>query len=143
MDEFTDRSDSTTSLPDLKTQFKHRRKNRLVDCARLIAKTTMKYHRIRVEQAENLPCQGPVLFLPKHHAYRDILVEGLVLHQFTRRNATYVMKTGLFGILGLLGGVKIVRPKDIRRLKDRQERKKRISWARQANQQTMDYLSWI
>ena len=134
---------STASLPALRAQFSHRRQDRLADVTRVIASTALTYHRIAVDRADNLPSQGPALLLPKHHAYRDIIIEGVVLHRITRRYATYVMKTGLFGLLGLLGGVKIVRPKDIRRLKDRQVRRERIRWAREANRRTMDYLSWI
>jgi 1-acyl-sn-glycerol-3-phosphate acyltransferase len=131
------------SVPALRAQFKHRRKDRLADVARVAASTALTYHRIAVDRAERLPTQGPALLLPKHHAYRDILIEGVVLHRVTHRYATYVMKTGLFGVLGLLGGVKIVRPKDIRRLKDREARRERIRWAREANQGTMEYLSWL
>jgi 1-acyl-sn-glycerol-3-phosphate acyltransferase len=103
----------------------------------------LAYHRIVVEGSEYLPSRGAALLLPKHRAYRDIVIEGLVLYRATRRYATYVMKVGLYGVLELLGGVKIVRPKDVLRLKDRQSRKDRIRWARQQNQCTLDYLAWL
>ncbi len=90
-----------------------------------------------------MPKVGPALLLPKHRAYRDILLEGVLLYQATQRYANYVMKVGLYGVLELLGGVKIVRPKDVRRLKSREERKAQIQWARERNQVTMDYLTWL
>jgi len=103
----------------------------------------LKYHRLVVEGAEHLPGQGSALLLPKHRAYRDIIVEGVVLRAVTGRYATYVMKFGLFSILALVGGVKIVRPKDIRRLEDHRARRERIRWAREHNQATLDYLAWL
>lgn len=96
-----------------------------------------------VSGVQHLPRQGPALILVKHRAYRDILVEGVVLHRHVRRFATYVMKVGLWGLLELPGGVKIVRPKDVRRLKDHQARREQLLRARQLNQETMDYLSWL
>ena len=110
---------------------------------RFLAARVLIYHRIIVEGGEHLPRQGPALLLPKHWAYRDILVEGAVLYQVTRRYATYVMKVGLYGFLELMGGVRIVRPKDIRRLKDREARRARIRRAREENQRTLDYLTWL
>lgn len=120
-----------------------RRRDGLAHAVRLLATGVLSYHRVVVEGAQYLPRSGPALLLPKHRAYRDILLEGIVLYRQTGRYASYVMKTGLYGILGLLGGVKIVRPKDIRRLKDRQERRRHIEQARQRNQETMDYLAWL
>jgi 1-acyl-sn-glycerol-3-phosphate acyltransferase len=101
------------------------------------------YHRLVVEGGELLPRHGPALLLPKHRAYRDIPIEGVVLYRYTRRYANYVMKVGLWGVLELFGGVKIVRPKDLRRLKDREARRAEIARARAANQRTVDYLSFL
>jgi 1-acyl-sn-glycerol-3-phosphate acyltransferase len=101
------------------------------------------YHRLIVEGAERLPREGPALLLPKHRAYRDIPFEGVVLYRYTGRQGNYVMKVGLWGVLELLGGVKIIRPKDLRRLKDREARRAEIARAREANQRTVDYLSWL
>ena len=107
------------------------------------AATALLYHRMRIEGAENLPASGPALLLPKHRAYRDILVEGVVLYRLLGRYGNFVMKVGLYGVLEWVGGVKIVRPKDIRRIKSRQARRAHIEWARQRNRETLDYLSWI
>ena len=123
--------------------FALRRKKSVAWTARTLAAVAFNYHRIVVEGAENLPHRGTALLLPKHRAYRDILLEGVVIYRIARRYGTYVMKAGLYGILELAGGVKIVRPKDIRRVKDRQARRARIQWARDKNQQTMDYLAWL
>jgi 1-acyl-sn-glycerol-3-phosphate acyltransferase len=120
-----------------------RRKDWMANLARLAAAGALKYHRLEVEGEEHLPRQGPALLLPKHHAYRDILVEGVVLYRVTRRLATYVMKVGLWGALELLGGIKVVRPKDVRLLKDRQARRQEIQRARQANQWLHEYLTWL
>ena len=84
---------------------------------RLCGASLLRYHRVVAEGVENLPQEGAGLLLPKHHAYRDILVEGVSLYKHTSRFATFVMNSGLWGILELSGGVKVTRPKDVRRLK--------------------------
>ena len=103
----------------------------------------MRYHRLTVEGGRNLPHEGPALILPKHCAYRDILLEGVLLYRFTRRYANYIMKVGLWGFLELMGGVKVVRPKDIRRIADREQRRAEIRRARAANQQMQAYLDGL
>ena len=120
-----------------------RRVGWMTKLATFSARTAMFYHHMNVTGAEHFPTQGPALLLPKHRAYRDILVEGVVLYRLGRRHGNYVMKVGLYGFLERLGGVKIVRPKDIRRIKSREARRAHIRWAREKNQQTMDYLSWL
>ena len=112
-------------------------------CARLLAAGAMRYHRLAVEGSRNLPREGPALILPKHCAYRDILLEGVLLHRITRRYGNYIMKVGLWGILEWLGGVKVVRPKDIRRIADREQRRAEIRRARAANQQMQAYLDGL
>ena len=103
----------------------------------------MRYHRLAVEGGRNLPREGPALILPKHCAYRDILLEGVLLYRFTRRYANYIMKVGLWGVLELMGGIKVVRPKDIRRIADREQRRAEIRRARAANQQMQGYLDGL
>ena len=111
--------------------------------ARLLAAAAMRYHRLVVEGGSNLPREGPALILPKHCAYRDILLEGVLLYRITRRYANYIMKVGLWGILEWMGGVKVERPKDIRRIADREQRRAEIQRARAANQQMQDYLDGL
>jgi 1-acyl-sn-glycerol-3-phosphate acyltransferase len=120
-----------------------RRKYWAAHPARGLARWALFYHRVVVEGGEHLPRQGTALILPKHRAYRDILVEGVALYELTRRYATFVMKVGLYGVLEMMGGVKVIRPKDIRRLRGRQERREHIRQARRYNQITLDYLSWL
>ena len=96
-----------------------------------------------MEGAEYLPRTGTALILPKHRAYRDIILEGVQLYRATRRLATYVMKAGLYSLLEAPGGIKIVRPKDIRKIKDRDARRSLIKGAREKNQKTLDYLAWL
>jgi 1-acyl-sn-glycerol-3-phosphate acyltransferase len=120
-----------------------RRRHWVAHPTRALAGLALRYHRLAVDGVENLPRQGPALILPKHRAYRDILVEAVVLYDHTRRYANYVMKVGLCGVLELMGGVKIVRPKDIRRLQSREERRAHLLEARERNQATMEYLAWL
>jgi 1-acyl-sn-glycerol-3-phosphate acyltransferase len=123
--------------------FALRRRGGIASISRRFMSAVLTYHRIRTEGTEHLPRQGPALLLPKHCAYRDIPIEGVILYRETRRYANYVMKMGLWGVFELLGGVKIVRPKDIRRLKDREAKREEIRRARRANQRTLDYLAWL
>lgn len=110
---------------------------------RLCGAGLLRYHRVEAEGVENLPREGAGLLLPKHHAYRDILVEGVSLYRYTGRFATFVMKRGLWKVLELSGGVKVTRPKDVRRLKDREQRRAAIQRARDANREMQAYLSWL
>lgn len=130
-------------MSGVQADFRLRRKDWLFKIARKLAAGVLLYHRIEVEGGEHLPRQGPALLLPKHRAYRDLLIEGVIFYRIARRLATYVMKPGLYGVLELLGGFKIVRPKDIRRIEDREARRAEIRRARQANQRTRDYLTWL
>jgi len=123
--------------------FSLRRRDWAAFTARTLAGWALGYHRLVVSGTEHLPRQGAALILPKHCAYRDILVEGVVLHRYCGRFATYVMKVGLWGVLEALGGVKVIRPKDVRRLQDHQARREQINRARQLNQDTFDYLAWL
>ena len=135
--------DPPVQLPREPALFTLRRRDWAARIARALAAGALGYHRLEVSGAEHLPRQGAALILPKHCAYRDILVEGIVLHRHTGRFATYVMKVGLWGVLEALGGVKVVRPKDVRRLKDHQARREEIRRARELNQETLDYLAWL
>ncbi|MEE3258268.1 MAG: 1-acyl-sn-glycerol-3-phosphate acyltransferase [Candidatus Latescibacterota bacterium] len=127
-------------MSERSTDFSIKRIDAFAHCVRLCGVGALWYHRVVVEGGHNLPREGPGLLLPKHHAYRDIVVEGVLLHRITRRYATYVMKRGLWGIIEYFGGLKVVRPKDIRRIADREQRRAEIRRARVANQQMQDYL---
>ena len=134
----------TSSETKSGTEFRLRRWEKVTTAVRNLTQAALFLcHRFVIEGGENLPRSGTALILPKHRAYRDILVEGVLLHRFTSRHASYVMKVGVYGILEVLGGVKIVRPRDIRRIEDREVRRQRIEWARDRNQHTLDYLAWL
>jgi hypothetical protein len=53
------------------------------------------------------------------------------------------MKTGLWGVLEHFGGVKVTRPKDIRRIKGKDARREAINAARTANLDLQNYLSGL
>ena len=131
------------SMSEQPADFSIKRIDAFACSARLTGAALLLYHRVVVEGGHNLPRAGPGLLLPKHHAYRDIMVEGVLLHRLTKRYATYVMKRGLWGVLELCGGVKVFRPKDIRRIADREERRAEIRRARAANQRLQDYLDGL
>ncbi len=130
-------------MSDLSSDFSIQRVDSLACCVRLLGVGALLYHRIVIEGAHHLPREGAGLLLPKHHAYRDIAVEGVLLHRITKRYASYVMKVGLWGVMEWFGGIKVVRPKDVRRIRDREERRAVIRRARVANQQMQDYLDGL
>ena len=123
--------------------FRLKRKLLYASFARRLAQVALTANRLVFEHGERIPALGPALILPKHCSYRDILVEGVLLHRATRRYANYVMKTGLSAFLELPGGVRIMRPKDIRRAKDRDQRRRRLEEARRRNSDTIEYLAWL
>jgi 1-acyl-sn-glycerol-3-phosphate acyltransferase len=123
--------------------FRLKRKLLFASFARRLAQVALTANRLVLEDGDRIPASGPALILPKHCSYRDILVEGVLLHRAARRYANYVMKTGLSAFLELPGGVRIVRPKDIRRAKDRDERRRLLEEARRRNSDTIEYLAWL
>ncbi|MCK4670301.1 MAG: 1-acyl-sn-glycerol-3-phosphate acyltransferase [Nanoarchaeota archaeon] len=88
------------------------------------------YFDVEYSGEENIPEEGPVLLLPKHQALRDIVYEGILLRHWRGRYAYWVMKSGLPGILGLYGAVKIGRSLDLINLRkkirvEKNEKKKK------------------
>ncbi len=100
-----------------------------------------------VEGGEYLPRQGPALLLVKHWASRDTLLLSLVLYRFSGRFGNYLMKGKQAGvsnrILEALGGVKVIRAKDIRRIQDRAAREAYLDRAREFNRRALAYVSWL
>ena len=134
---------SMDETPESNKSYSLRRIDAVAQSVRWLGARALLYHRISMEGAEYLPRAGTALILPKHRAYRDIILEGVQLYRATRRLATYVMKAGLYSLLEAPGGIKIVRPKDIRKIKDRDVRRSLIQEAREKNQKTLDYLVWL
>jgi 1-acyl-sn-glycerol-3-phosphate acyltransferase len=124
-----------------------RRQEWVVALSRPVVKMISLYHRVSVSGAENLPRQGPALLLVKHRATRDSLLLSKILYKYTGRAGNYLMKGKAGGwqngLLEALGGIKVVRPKDIRRLKDRAEKKAYLAEAREFNQHAYDYVTWL
>lgn len=123
--------------------FTLRRINAVAHSVRWLGARAFLYHRINMEGVEHLPRTGTALILPKHRAYRDIVLEGVQLYKATTRLANYVMKAGLYSLLEAPGGIKIVRPKDVRKIKDRDKRRLLIREAREKNRKTLEYLAWL
>jgi 1-acyl-sn-glycerol-3-phosphate acyltransferase len=124
-----------------------RRKDWIVNLSKPVVKLATLYHRVTVEGAEYLPRQGPALLLVKHRATRDSILLSEILYRHTGRMGNYLMKgkpTGLKNsLLEALGGIKVVRPKDIYKLKSRDEKKARLAWAREYNQRAYNYVAWL
>ena len=128
-------------------KFVLRRKKWIIPLCRPLLEMAFLYHRITVEGADNLPRQGPALLLVKHRASRDAPLVAMVLHRCTQRGANYFMKGKRSpisnAILEAIGGVKVIRPKDVWRIQHRAKRKAYIRQAREANQQAMAYVTWL
>jgi len=124
-----------------------RRKAWVVNLGKPVVKLVSLYHRVTVEGADNLPRQGPALLLVKHRATRDTILLSEILFRYTHRYGNYLMKGKPSGLknslLEALGGIKVVRPKDIHKLKNRTEKKARLAWAREFNQRSYNYVTWL
>ena len=64
-------------MSETSTDFSLKRIDALARCACALGAFGVWYHRIVIEGAHNLPQEGAALLLPKHHAYRDILLEAV------------------------------------------------------------------
>ena len=133
--------------PQQSELFVLRRKAWVVNLSKPVIKLVSFYHRVTVEGVENLPRQGPALLLVKHRATRDSILLSEILYRHTHRYGNYLMKGKPSGLknslLEALGGIKVVRPKDIHKLKDRAEKKARLAWAREFNQRSYSYVTWL
>jgi len=119
-------------------------------------------YEITHEGTENIPRKGPVLIAAKHQNWDDIVGEGRVLHQHTKRQGNWVMRTGLYSGWRhwrsiKLGGIEMVRPtrEDIERARqatksliNRTERKAAIhayleETVKEANKKPTEYVKWL
>ena len=102
------------------------------------------YHRLEASGIERVPTQGPALLLVKHRASRDSLLLSWLLYHHAGRMGHYLVKrkSPLYNrLVGALGGIAIIRPKDLLRIEDRAQRRAALQRARRLNQQAMDYVA--
>ncbi len=136
-----------TTSPIEAGEFVLRRKPWIIPLCRPLLDFVFLYHRLMVEGADHLPEQGPALLLVKHRATRDTPLVGMILHRYTQRGANYFMKGKasllLNGIMEIMGGIKVTRPKDVWRVKNRAKRKAYIQQAREGNEAAMAYVAWL
>ncbi len=127
--------------------FALRRRPWLVNFSKPVVRLISLYHQISVEDAGNLPSRGPALLLVKHRATRDSILLSDILHRHTGRAGNYLMKGKPAGmknsLLEAVGGIKVVRPKDIYKLKDRAEKKARLAQAKAFNRRAYEYVGWL
>jgi 1-acyl-sn-glycerol-3-phosphate acyltransferase len=134
----------TAQQPD---RFELRRKTWAMNLSKPAVKLISLYHHVTVEGADNLPQQGPALLLVKHRATRDSILLSDIFYRHTHRYGNYLMKGKPSGLknslLEALGGINVVRPKDIHNLKSRAEKRARLEWAREFNQRSYNYVTWL
>ena len=102
------------------------------------------FHRLEVTGIEHAPTQGPALLLVKHRASRDSLLLSWLLYHHTGRMGYYLVKrkSPLYNrLVGALGGIGVIRPKDLLRIQDRERRRAALQRARRLNQQAMAYVA--
>ncbi len=102
------------------------------------------FHRLEVTGIEHAPTQGPALLLVKHRASRDSLLLSWILYHHAGRMGYYLVKrkSPLYNrLVGALGGIGVIRPKDIRRIQGRAQRRAALRRARRSNQQAMAYVA--
>jgi len=127
--------------------FTLRRKAWVMNVSKPVVKLVSLYHCVTVAGANNLPRHGPALLLVKHRATRDSILLSAILYRHTGRAGNYLMKGKPSGLrnslLEALGGIKVVRAKDIRKLKSRAEKKAQLIRAREFNRHSYDYITWL
>jgi len=97
-------------------------------------------HKIVYDGLENIPEKGPALVLAKHQSYLDIIAEGMLLRTCKRRGS-WLMKSGLPGVLEYLGGIKIQRLKDVNG--NREKMRVQVHDAKQFNADSAEYIMWL
>ena len=123
-------------MPNTEPKLYKLQKKDLVACIlRVFAKLVLfSFHRITMEGLEHLPKEGPALLLPKHCTYgRDVALEAIALHRATGRYANFLMRAIASRFYEWAGGIKIARPKDVRR----------VPGARALNRASFEYIRWL
>lgn len=121
-----------------------KRNNRLVDFIlyTLTIPVMGSYYKIDYQGYGNIPKKGPALLLPKHQSYQDILIEGMFLKK-ADRYGNWVMKIGLPAVFEYIGGIGIMRAKDIIKTKSKDRRRERAQKARIIEGKAKDYTEWL
>ena len=122
---FFAREEREDTMPNTEPKLYKLQKKDLVACIlRVFAKLVLfSFHRITMEGLEHLPKEGPALLLPKHCTYgRDVALEAIALHRATGRYANFLMRAIASRFYEWAGGIKIARPKDVRRVPSAQPR---------------------
>ncbi len=78
------------------------------------------------------------IMLPKHQHILDIPLEGIILKDELHRQAYYIMKDSLPSFYRLLGGIPIIRAKEIKQM-TKEERRTRIKEAKKLR----DYINKV
>ena len=105
------------------------------------------WHRLEVEGAAHLPTRGAALLVVKHRATRDSLLLSQLLYRTTGRMANYWMKYRAAGLppqlLERFGGIPVIRPQDILRLKTPAQRRAQLRKARAMCDEARAYVTWL
>ncbi|MGC9400028.1 MAG: 1-acyl-sn-glycerol-3-phosphate acyltransferase [Anaerolineae bacterium] len=132
-------------MPPRKDEHCLRRRAWAVHLCRPLLALVAACHRLTVVGGERLPREGAALLVVKHRATRDSLLLSWILYRQTGRMASYLMKRGAAGLpprlLEALGGVPVIRPQDVLRLKTRAQRRAHLEAARRLQQQALDYVA--
>ncbi len=123
--------------------------DRAVDFWSIVTKT----YSVEYSGYENVPEKGPALILSKHQSLLDIPLEGIMLRR-AERYGNWVLKESLPGWLDVLGGVRYMRPDDVKkqirkekgRLEDedkREYRKRLIKEMKGYNAASNEYSKWL
>jgi 1-acyl-sn-glycerol-3-phosphate acyltransferase len=119
----------------------------LLALARPLLHLVAGYHRLEVQGGEFLPQRGPALLLVKHRATRDSLLLSHLVRRHAGRDANFLAKYGAAGLplplVEALGGVPVLRAKDVLRAGDRAARRAALERARAHNRRALDYVAWL
>ncbi|MCK5150066.1 1-acyl-sn-glycerol-3-phosphate acyltransferase [Candidatus Pacearchaeota archaeon] len=121
-----------------------KRNDRFYNIARKIAGDLARvYHNIKYSGEENIPKEGPVLFVPKHRFYRDIVLEAILLHKACNRFGNWMMASYLPSIFEYCGAFKVARGKEAMKVKDRKKRLRIVEEGKKINEDAFKYVEFL
>jgi 1-acyl-sn-glycerol-3-phosphate acyltransferase len=111
----------------------------------IVSRAHHAYHNLQFEGALNIPRTGPALIVPKHQSMEDIIVEGVYLMETSGRYGNWIMRSSLRPqlFLKMLGGIPIDRPKDLKKIKDKAERRRVHDKADERNGHAREYVQYL
>jgi len=121
-----------------------KRKSWIFIPARALTNIYVDYkYKLNITGIENIPKHAAALLLVKHQYKSDIYIEGKVLDKYSHRPANWLMKSSFPNYVEKIGGIRVVRLKDAKKIKNKQKRKRFLEKAEEINYDSLNYIKWL